>query len=777
MMADNIIWHDFNDASEQRDDLSSDTNALRTGLLDRLEAVLHYLFPQGCIRGGKFYVGNVDGNPGKSLVVELDGPRRGLWKDFSTDEGGDVIDLWALSQGLSARHDFPRLANGIRQWLCVASPAQTVTRREGRSVPVDELGPYTAKWDYLAADGSLIACVYRYDPPGRKKEFRPWDAKRRKMAPPDPRPLFNQPGIANADRVILVEGEKCAQALIDAGHCATTAMHGANAPIDKTDWSSLQGKHVLIWPDRDKPGWEYAMNAAEAVMAAGVQHCAVLMPPDNPTADAPHGAADGWDAADALAEGFDVRGFIANGERIHFQQSTADSTQAADPTEQSVWATEDALALTFSGRYAKDWRYVALWGKWVFWTGKRWQTEETLAAHHLMRQICREAALKAESYRVAAKLASSGAVAGLERLARSDRRHAATADEWDADPWLLNTPGGMVNLKNGVLRSHDRLDRLTKITTATPAGDCPTWRQFLNEVTGGDQALQAYLARMAGYTLTGSTREHALFFLYGTGANGKSVFVNTLATILGDYATNAPMDTFMETRTDRHPTDMASLRGARFVSAIETEQGRRWAESKVKSLTGGDKISARFMRQDFFEFLPQFKLIVAGNHKPAIRNIDEAMKRRLHLIPFTVTVPSERRDKHLQQKLLAERDGILSWAVQGCLEWQRLSRLDPPQQVLDATDEYFEEEDAIGEFLDEDCQQSPVAREAISAIYQRWRERAERRGEYVGTSRWLTQQLINRGFSRTRLHGGAKALSGLSLKPRDSGGYMPYRND
>jgi len=168
---------------------------------------------------------------------------------------------------------------------------------------------------------------------------------------------------------------------------------------------------------------------------------------------------------------------------------------------------------------------------------------------------------------------------------------------------------------------------------------------------------------------------------------------------------------------------------------------------------------------------------VAGNHKPAIRNIDEAMKRRLHLIPFTITVPPEKRDKHLQQKLLAERDGILAWALEGCLAWQRLGRLDPPQQVLDATDEYFEEEDAIGEFLDEDCKQSAVAREAISAIYQRWRERAERRGEYVGTSRWLTQQLINRGFARTRLHGGAKALSGLSLKPREMSGYMPYRDD
>jgi P4 family phage/plasmid primase-like protien len=177
---------------------------------------------------------------------------------------------------------------------------------------------------------------------------------------------------------------------------------------------------------------------------------------------------------------------------------------------------------------------------------------------------------------------------------------------------------------------------------------------------------------------TGVTSEHALFFLYGTGANGKSVFVNTVAAILGAYATNAPMDTFMAVHGERHPTDMAGLRGARLVTSIETEQGRRWAESRLKALTGGDKISARFMRQDFFEFIPQFKLVVAGNHKPSIRTIDEAMRRRLHLVPFTVTIPSKRRDRTLPERLLAERDGILAWAVQGCLEWQRIGLQPPP---------------------------------------------------------------------------------------------------
>ena len=181
---------------------------------------------------------------------------------------------------------------------------------------------------------------------------------------------------------------------------------------------------------------------------------------------------------------------------------------------------------------------------------------------------------------------------------------------------------------------------MTKTAGASAAGDCPVWMEFLDTVTGGDADLQAYLQRMAGYCLSGVTTEHALFFLYGTGANGKSVFANTLTAIMGDYATVAAMDMFMATHGDRHPTDMAGLRGARIVTSIETEQGSRWAESKLKALTGGDKITARFMRQDFFEFTPQFKLLIVGNHKPSIRNVDEAMKRRLHMVPFTVTIPA-----------------------------------------------------------------------------------------------------------------------------------------
>ena len=743
----------------------SDREEIRAGLLARLESVLLVLFPAGVARHGRFLIGDVFGNPGESLEVVLTGEKAGLWTDRATGEGGDLFALIAAHRGIDARSHFPNVLEAARE-LLGRSPASLPSRRR-REAPGDDLGPHRAKWDYFTADGQLIACVYRYDPPGRKKEFRPWDAQRQKMAPPDPRPLYNQPGMTAADTVVLVEGEKCAQALIDTGVVATTAMHGANAPVDKTDWTPLNGKCVLIWPDLDKAGWDYAVAAADAALMVGARSCEVLMPPDD--------KAQGWDAANALAEGFDVPTFMASGPRITIQSPGAED-DAAEPNENAVWATDDALALSFTRRYAKDWRYCAQWGKWLVWTGNRWQPDDTLLVTHLMRHICREAAIKASSHRLAAKLASSSTVNGVERLARSERRHASTSDEWDSDPWLENSPGGVVDLRTGKLRPHDRADRMTKITTATPKGTCPRWLAFLSDITRGDADLMAYLQRVVGYCLTGVTSAHALFFPYGTGANGKSVFVNVITTILGDYAANAPMDTFMEARTDRHPTDLAGLRGARFVSSIETEQGRRWNESKVKAITGGDKVSARFMRQDFFEYLPQFKLVIAGNHKPSIRNVDEAMKRRLHLIPFTVTIPPEKRDGKLTEKLLKERDGILAWAVEGCLAWQR-DGLKQPASVMSATDEYFEAEDALGQWIDERCLLTKACREGVSELFADWREWAERAGEYVGSVKRFSESMAARKFEKCRLTGGARALTGLSLRPRPGSPAYPYRDD
>lgn len=428
-----------------------------------------------------------------------------------------------------------------------------------------------------------------------------------------------------------------------------------------------------------------------------------------------------------------------------------------------VQFTEDALADSFATRHADVWRYVAPWGQWLTWTGALWRREDTLQAFDLARRICREAARRSASAKIRTKLSSAATVSAVERLARTDRRHATTTEVWDRDPWLLNTQNGIVDLRSGAGSAHDPLRYMTKIAGASVEGDCPVWLQFLDTVTGGDADLQAYLQRMAGYCLTGVTTEHALFFLYGTGANGKSVFANTLTAIMGDYATVAPMDMFMATTGDRHPTDMAGLRGARIVTSIETEQGSRWAESKLKALTGGDKITARFMRQDFFEFMPQFKLLVVGNHKPSIRNVDEAMKRRLHMVPFTVTIPAAKRDKRLPDRLLAERDGILAWALQGCLEWQKTG-LRPPPAVMAATDDYFEAEDALGRWIDERCQTGNKTFWAGSTeLFNSWKSWAEANGEYAGSMKRFSESLSTRGFEKNS-NGKARGFRGIRIQ-------------
>jgi putative DNA primase/helicase len=742
-------------------------------LLANLESVLSTLFPAGKKRHGKFLIGDVLGSPGDSLEVVLEGDKAGLWTDRENNDGGDIFTLIGGHFCINVQNNFGRVLDESADLVGRSRLKPKPMRKAKSSVALDELGPATAHWNYLDASGNLIAVVYRYDPPGRKKEFRPWDVKKRKVAPPDPRPLYNQPGLVSAQQVVLVEGEKCAQALIDFGVVATTAMHGANAPVDKTDWSPLCGKAVLIWPDRDKAGWEYAMATSQALLNAGASSCDVLLPPDEKPA--------GWDAADALVDGFDVHGFLLAGQRLPASQvnttaKAANETNAdtqPDIFEDLDWRTEDGLAVAFMQRMSKDWLYCKHWDKWFGWSAGRWNEDRLLGAQYAMRLLARVATKRADSPRLKIRLASANTVSAMQRHIRNDPKHAKLPEEFDADSWLLNTPGGIVDLRTSELQAHRRDAFMTKMTTATPEGRCPQWQTFLSDITAGNMELQSYLQRVAGYCLAGSIQEHALFFLYGTGANGKSVFVNVLSSMLGDYARHAPMEAFMDSGSERHPTELASLRGARMVTATETEQGKRWNESRIKAITGGDPISARFMRQDFFEYLPQFKLVIAGNHKPAIRNVDEALKRRLHMIPFTVRIAEEKRDRWLTEKLLAERSGILAWAVQGCLIWQQ-NGLQPPSAVQQATSEYFNNEDAIAEFEDEELDRNLQAQVPISEVYARWKGFAERNGYYAGSVRWMSEQLVARGFERSRGTSGIKCLRGLHLKQREESWHKHY---
>jgi putative DNA primase/helicase len=418
------------------------------------------------------------------------------------------------------------------------------------------------------------------------------------------------------------------------------------------------------------------------------------------------------------------------------------------PSDYIAFDSDEALVTQFVSRYADNLCYVAAWGKWLEWDGQRWRFDDTLHAYDLARRICREIASSYE-IKIGKAIASAKTIAAVERMGKTDRRIAAVTDQWDCDPWLLNTPGGVVDLRTGELRTARQSDYMTKMTAVAPSGECPTWLAFLRRVTGDDNELAAYLQRVLGYGLTGVTTEHAMFFLYGTGANGKSVLLSTIAGIMGDYHTTAPMETFTASATERHPTDLAGLRGARLVTAIETEEGRRWAESKIKSLTGGDKVSARFMRQDFFEFTPQFKFMPAGNHKPGLRSVDEAIRRRFHLIPFAVTIPQAERDPNLAEKLKVEWPGILAWAIEGCRIWQR-DGLQVPKAVEAATAAYLESEDALAAWIDERCELDPATWTSRAQLFASWNAWASAAGEFVGSSRRFLGAMEAHGFEDAR---------------------------
>lgn len=422
---------------------------------------------------------------------------------------------------------------------------------------------------------------------------------------------------------------------------------------------------------------------------------------------------------------------------------------------------DDALALNFSDAYGNVARYVDAWGRWFLWDERVWRHDDTLRVRDVARRTCRAYAVNAPQS-VQKSVTSARTILAVEKLAQADRRHAATVNQWDADPWLLNTPGGIVDLRTGDMIPHDPAHHMTKITAVTPGGDCPLWLAFLDRVTGGDQSLVTYLQRVCGYALTGITREHAMFFAYGTGRNGKGVFLNTLVSILGDYAMTADPDTFTASGQGKHLTVLARLQGARLVVAQETEEGVPWAEARIKSITGGDPITANFMRQDHFTFAPQFKLFMAGNHKPGLRAVDEAIRARFNLVPFQVTIPPEERDPALAEKLMAEAPGILAWMITGCHDWQHV-RLAPPGVVRNATDDYFEKEDIFSQWVTESCRTgSEYHRAGSTALYKSWKAWATAAGEPPMSQKRFSQMLEGKGFKSVRTTSGIE-FTGISM--------------
>lgn len=409
-------------------------------------------------------------------------------------------------------------------------------------------------------------------------------------------------------------------------------------------------------------------------------------------------------------------------------------------------------------RHGRNLRYCWLWRKWLVWDGKRWVKDDTGEVYRLAKEtvssIYQEAAAapndeaRKELGKHATRSEAGARIKEMVDLARSDV--PVMPDELDASPDLLNTESGTIDLRTGELREHRREDLITKVapTTYRPDAAAPTWEAFLERVLPGED-LRAFVQRAVGYSATGDTSEQCMFINHGGGANGKSTFQEAIAAALGDYAMRAPTEMLLAKRSDGVPNDVARLKGARFVSASETEEGRRLAESRIKDLTGQDTITARFMKAEWFDFAPTHKLWLSTNHKPEIRGTDAAIWRRIRLVPWAVTIPPAEQDKKLPIALRHELAGILAWVVRGCLQWRR-EGLQAPDEVRKATGEYRAEMDVLAGFLVECCELDTGHWEYAKDLYECYKRWCDENGERPEPQRKFGGRLGERGFQRDR---------------------------
>jgi putative DNA primase/helicase len=431
-------------------------------------------------------------------------------------------------------------------------------------------------------------------------------------------------------------------------------------------------------------------------------------------------------------------------------------------------------------RHGADVRYSAPLG-WLVYDGTRWQRDEAGRIFTLAKKTVRDTLREAcdtEDYKQRESLGkhslkseSAASLANMVQLAQTEEGVPIRVDDLDSDPWLLTVTNGTLDFRTGELRGHCRDDLITKSSPVAydPDATCPHWMTFLRRIMGDDESLVAYVQRAIGYSLTGDTSERAMFVLHGGGGSGKSTLLSVVSEIAGDFATRTPTETLMVKHGDGIPNDVAKLRGARFVFASEAEEDKRLAEARIKDLTGGDRISVRFMRGEWFEFEPTFKLWLATNHRPTIRGTDQAIWDRLRLIPFNVRIPeSERRPRHeMLAELRAEYPGILAWAVRGCLDWQR-EGLGTPQAVTEATRQYRDDMDSLGIWIAEECIESPIVGEQSAALYKEFVQWCQNGGEKVISHTAFGTRLTERGYGKQRATRGV-SYSGIRLRLASDG--------
>jgi putative DNA primase/helicase len=434
--------------------------------------------------------------------------------------------------------------------------------------------------------------------------------------------------------------------------------------------------------------------------------------------------------------------------------------------------TDAGNAARFADRHGANLRFVHLWNRWLVWDGKRWKIDECGEVVRLAKEtvlaMLEEASsgevIDKELVRHALRSESRQRIEAMIVLAQSEPGIPVAPDRLDHDPWLLTVENGTLDLRTGDLRDHQREDLITKLAPVTydPEAKAPTWSAFLERVLESE-SLRRFVQRAAGYSMTGDTRERILLLLYGIGRNGKTTLLEAIREALGDYALKSPAETLMAKPAGGIPNDVARLKGARFVSASETEANRRLAESLVKEITGSDTISARFMRAEWFDFKPTHQVWLATNHKPQITGTDPAIWDRIKLVPFEVRIPDDEVDTGLPDKLRGELPGILAWAVKGCLEWRR-EGLGEPDEVTEATTAYKAEQDVLAAFIEECCVVKPNAWVTFKELYAAYAAWAEESGERAESKRRFGARLAERGFEPNKGTDNVSIRRGIAIR-------------
>ncbi len=592
------------------------------------------------------------------------------------------------------------------------------------------------------------------------------DAPKKKQSAGAPRSSATHSGMRLDDAQLLEKmfGNQKTGAAIKRLWDGDTSAHGNDASA--ADLALLS--HLLWWCNYD------------AAQADGLFRQSGLMRPKWDTKHSSNGSTYGQLTLARASEGKAPGDGYTPGPRVTFKRSQDDETERGQ-NESDLLAylrTDYGNAERLHALYGHEFRYCHALG-FLVWDGTRWRVDEgpeltrlaLLTARELFKQAGNESDSERREVWVKHSLACERktAIANAIELAKSIPGVVLPVDALDADPMLLNVQNGTLDLRTGTLKPHDPRDLITKLAPVTfdPAAGCPLWREFQDTICGGDGDLIAFKQRAFGYSLTGKTSEDALFIAYGNGANGKSTEQNLVLRILGEYANSAQFETFAVKKNESVRNDLADLVGSRFVSASEGESRQRLAEGLVKQLTGGDVLKARFLHKEFFRFKPEFKLWLATNHKPVIRGTDGGIWRRIRLVPYAVTIPPEKRDNRLREKLEGELSGILNWLLKGCAGWLEHG-LPDVEAVNEATKSYRQESDVLSSFLSEKCITDELHRVLAKPLYQSYKKFCEDNGDDSFGSTMFGRLLNERGYMAEK-KGGKVYRLGLSLQEEAGG--------